>query len=82
MLDVGIFLCSVEGRARFGGEVAVAVDGGFGELLFEVLQQLCEGELLCRSARVLGMLVVGGHATDVAYSDTVYIMTLAVRSHL
>ena len=40
-LDVGIFLCGVEGWTRLGGEVAVAVDGGFGELLFELLQQLC-----------------------------------------
>ena len=81
-LDIGIFLCGVEGWARFGGEVAVAVYGSFGELLFEVLQQLYEGEFLLRSARVLGMLVVGGHATDVTYSDTVDVMALAVRSHL
>ena len=56
-------------------------DGSIREFPFKEPNQRKQGYLLLCSASILRSLVVGGEPSDVAYSDGVGVMPLAVRSY-
>lgn len=71
----------IEGGARLGGEITMAVDFGVGILREERTYKMMEGDSLCRSARVLGI-----HsritATDVAHANGAGVMTRAMCARM
>lgn len=76
---MGIFGGGIKAWAGFGGEVAVAMDGGVRVAVLEFGKEPDEGGFLCRGACV-GRVAVGIETATVGYADGVRIVVETVRS--
>lgn len=77
---LGILFLRVKTRTGFVGKTPVTIDLSIGIAYFEHGEQLVEGFLLLRRARVNGM-ALGIEAADVAHSDAVGVVTTTMRAH-
>ncbi len=76
----GILFLRVKTRTGFVGKTTVTIDLSIGIAYFEHGEQLVEGFLLLRRARVSGM-ALGIEATDVTHTDAVDVMPTTMRAH-
>ena len=74
-----LFLCVKTGTG-FVGKTPVTIDLSIRIAFFEHGEQLVEGFLLLRRARVSGM-ALGIEATDVAHTDAMGVMPTTMRAH-
>ena len=76
---MGVLGGGIKAGAGFGGEVAVAMDGGVRVAVLEFGKEPDEGGFLCRGACV-GRVAVGIETATVGYADGVRVVVEAVRS--
>lgn len=76
---MGVLGGGIEAWAGFGGEVAVAVDGGGWVAVFEFGEEPDEGCFLCGCTGI-GRVAVSVKTSTVGYADGVRIVVEAVRS--
>ena len=70
----------VKTRTRFICILIMPMYGYARIFLFELRHQSTQRGFLLGCPGVFGLLIVGGHATDIAHADTVSVLPLAVRT--